>query len=476
MEPSEIKARFASLLGIPLSQITLNKKEGATPSFAFKDDLFVITYDNVNELTHEFLHACFSPRTAGNIPPLYNALEDYRMSIKAEIYDKRLAKSNSDILSDEQIEHLVRGIQPEPASETYNEKQEAQFADAWRAATAISTPVQSKIDINQLLEDTLSSENGYRESIKQAVMEARTELAANPTVQQLRESFDKLKGYLVFKDDKDNQPMPSTSSGDADLNERRQLTDQDIKQNIENKINKGTEIRLNPHEEFLLANALKKIIQNRSIGRRQNTITGKLKTKRLGRLPSEYVFVKKTTPSPQTELYILADASGSMDGSKIDTVIRFLTSVRDMQTKDLVIKARCFNNMYFKDDEIPTSYREFRDEVMCRKNPRNGYSAGSDNDDAHYLTEILNEIQQSPCQHKALLILSDGQPVPSGLFQETDLKLVAQTTLVKSGIPYMSIGIRTQSVRKFYKKYKIAYSTEQLINLLSKNTRELIKF
>lgn len=459
MDTSEIKARIASLLGLPLNDVVLRQRDDVTANFSVQNNKFVIEYRDSKTLVHEFLHACFSP-TKIPVNKTLNALEDYRLSIKSETYDKELARHNAELYNEIEIKNLLRKVDGEEA-------------DKIKGLLLTSIPIQSSIDVKKLLETntTLPKDTVGK------ILDARKELLKDPSKSNLIKQAYELDKHLHLEQDSP-APNPTVfSCGDGE--EGGSQTKQDIEQQAKRSLHKKEVERLTAREEVVLIKALNNILRNKAIGKKQNTIKGKLKTKRLGHYPSHFLFEKKDKPKPETALYILADISGSMlHSTRLPIVIKFLNSIRLNPVKNLELKIRCFNGMYFKDSKIPYYYDDFIEKLMSPIMPsgtlyNNSYSGY--NDDAHWLKETLKEINSDPTPNKALLILSDGDPAPCGLYEEKDLEAISKVMLPKSKIPYMSIGLDSDSVENYYLKSKVAVGGTELVNLLLKYSRELVR-
>ena len=164
------------------------------------------------------------------------------------------------------------------------------------------------------------------------------------------------------------------------------------------------------------------------------------------------------------------------DFAKLETVSKFINSIRDIEVKDLTIELRGFNSGYFVNEEIPRPYQKLQDYCLARVDQVTQDNYCGYNNDGLYLKKILEEMEQDTCENKALLILSDGRPAPASEYPHEDLDRVVNERLVKSNIPYISIGIMDKSVLSHYPKAKVAKSTGELANMLSIHSRELIKF
>jgi len=457
MTASEVKAHVASLLDVPLSSIILRCDKSKVPSFEFKGDYFVITYKDEKTLVHEFLHSCFTPNIKCK-NHLFNAMEDYRISIKAGLYDKKLAEANDTIFDDATYKRITENVKDpdELIKQTY------------QICSLMATP--QHVDIKPTMEKI-----GLDKVIQDQVLKAREELKGDPTIQELQCQYNDLVKFCKFKDNSQGRPITSYS-------EARESAELDPKEEAKEKLKRkihSYKPSLNRKEEFLLEKAIRKIIQNKSIGKRRYTLSGKLKTRRLGRMPSNYIFQKKTSPQPETKLYVLGDASGSMWKDKMEITLSFFNSLRRMNIENFKLELRMFNSIMFKNEEIPEDFHLFERSLMSqnyyRKTARSSSSCCSFNDDAHFLKEIVEEILNDPTPNKALLILSDGEPAPTGDYEERDLEHIARTVLDKSGIPYMSIGIKSESVKKYYSRFRICNNTSHLIDTLYQNTKMLIK-
>lgn len=454
MNPSEIKARVASLLDLPLSHVILKHAPGKTPTFENRGEYFYIEYDDEKTLTHEFLHSCFTPPIACK-NHLFNALEDYRISQKAKQYDPKLAEANNTVFTDEQYKRIPKSI----------EHEDLEIQRSIQMASIMAMPEQ--IDIQPLMDEL-----NFPRDLKQAMATSREQLSQDPSLQTLNSTFNLLDYWAKYEEEETNHP---NFSYDENISSLEKPTKESVERNLKRNTFLTTPT-LNPTEEFLLKKAIQKIIQNKSIGKRQYTITGKLKTKRLGRMPSNYLFEKKTAPKPETKLYVLGDCSGSMRGAKIEIVHAFFNSMREMEIPNFQLELRMFNSLMFKNDDIPKDADKFHKSLMelSYESPCGTGELASWNDDPHFLKEVVQEILQDPTPNKSLLILSDGRPELSHNYEEKDLKQIVQTVLIPSKIPYMSVGILSHAVEDYYPQSRVCSSTQELINTLYQNTKMLI--
>ena len=166
METSEIKARIASLLDIPLSKVVLVQRNDVTANFSFRNGNFVIEYKDNKTLAHEFLHGCFSPRMSVDSKAL-NALEDYRITVKAEQYDKPLAQCNNESYEPEEITKIMRSIKDD------------EDGNKFKALAIASIPMQNTQDIGELIDKHVNLET--KDQIKNVILNARESLKINPS-------------------------------------------------------------------------------------------------------------------------------------------------------------------------------------------------------------------------------------------------------------------------------------------------------
>lgn len=470
MKTPELKARIASLLDIPVTDVVLNKEEGAVPSFEMHKGKLVITYEDVNSLSHEFLHACFTPR--GIMTDLiYNALEDHRVSVLADAYDKPIANANKNVMSDKEYEKIIREVTHENGA----------IQDSLKVLSAIALPDQSKVDWEKVLDEELTATAYPKDSYINLVRETRANARKNPGFRQVIESHQDLKSYLTLPQEMRNGQTNHIEDMPEDITEEdveKGLDKSMVKQETMHKMESAQILRMNKTDEFVLKSGIRKIIRNRSIGKTYNTTEGKLASKRLGRYPGQYVFRKKTRPSPETKLYLLIDLSGSMlDYEKLETVSEFTNTIRDLDIKNFTVELRGFNMSYFKNGQIQRDLSELKANCIYSQGNQ-GRQNGQYNDDAHWLNEIVKEIQADPTENKCLLILSDGEFAPSREYDETTDEDMhdAVKNLEDARIPYMSIGIMDDTVEEFYPKAKVAQSISEVVSLLSKHAKELVKF
>ena len=241
--------------------------------------------------------------------------------------------------------------------------------------------------------------------------------------------------------------------------------------NFETESTQGHCESLNKREEYLLEKALRKILQNKSIGKRTNTLQGKLNSKRLGRFPSNYLFTQKHSPKPETVLYFLVDLSGSMAGPKLNVVSAFVNSLRKTNVKGLRYEIRGFNRKYFVNDQVPFEMDELTNKCMSKNEAAGG------NHDQRWLAKITEEITADPTDNKGLIILSDGQPTPEGESEWCDMELkdVVRKTIIENDIPYMSIGIMDGYVEEHYPNSTVVNDTKELVDTLFAQTKALAR-
>jgi hypothetical protein len=462
MKVSEIKARIASMLDVDLNDITLRKSEQKGGNIEMKNGKIVITYSDPDVLVHEFLHGCFTPR---DVPPtkLLNALEDRRISAKAYEFDKELAIANRNIVSKDDIMGLIKRIKP--ADESWAAQQKA---DRDRLLTAICTPKGIELDLDEVFKEKFY----YPKDMLMDCANKAAMLDDEPSLSKLASVNAFIDSVLDFNEKENEQHM---DSGFSTFEEDQPNIKKDVESNLQKSISVEDCPELSKTEEFVLRSGIRKIIQNRSIGHKYNSDKGKLESRRLGRYPGKYLFSQKTKPSPETVLYVMADFSGSMYPERLEKVRAFLNTALELNIKNFRVEVRGFNTVMFTQDQIPKDGIKFRSRCLEDAHPETEVSFCEFNDDAHFLNEIVQEVVQDPTENKALLILSDGQPAPSGVYNIRDLKHIVNTVLLRSGIPYMSIGIESKCVKDYYPKYKVANSTTELTSILNRYAKELVR-
>lgn len=463
MEKPEIKARIASMLDMPISMIRLTQDKEDNPHIEMSPGGELhITYKNSADLIHEFFHACFTSPEAGDGSHLYNALEDFRIDTLARQYDLDLANEVTDMMT-----RIIERIASQCKSKDISALK----------ATSIPTVVDMTPFTKNLDTDLVSK-----------IKEAKQMILDNQTSYGIYEAYHLLRPLIKEPPKEENEDDPSkikkiheeSAQEEADeraINSTREALHE--KEQLQHSFKKNTtRVPLSlpsKQQQHLITKAMRRIIRNKSIGKRQNTIQGRLNSKRLGRLPSNYLFTKKQSPQPDTVVYILIDLSGSMNGTKMKTTSLFINTLRTMNEKHLDFQLRGFNNLYFTNNQIGNTPREIK-KLNCEIiNPSTEEVAWNDNDDAHFLNEIMKEMEADPRVNKSLLILSDGQPAPSGIYDLRDLKEMAKK-LNKSKLKYASIGIQDKAVKDYYetKKCVIVKDIEELATACSKEIVKLI--
>jgi len=120
--------------------------------------------------------------------------------------------------------------------------------------------------------------------------------------------------------------------------------------------------RVSPEQHLMFVEVMKRIVKAKCLGRRESKTGGKLNSKRLGLYPNEYVFTKKTRPSPDTSLYVLADLSGSMvHNGKLEVLSAILEELRLLKIPGLQVNVRGFNLAYWCFSEIGHTVAEIVD-------------------------------------------------------------------------------------------------------------------
>ena len=491
MNVSQIKARIASLLDCSMQDIILNKTKDKTQKGGFitknKNGQYVITYADLATLVHEFFHACFTPDNQSS-SLLYNALEDLRIDKVARYYDPELANVVTDDIEDH-IESIA------------NETKDPYMA----GLKAVSVPLS--LDNAPLMDKVILEDKNTEERFKKAIQDARDVIDRNPNSYGMKEAYSFLESFLP---DEAKQDRKQNGEGEGDGEGNQQYKDYDndmesidnvpteqkpdsegkipgygtpleylkrkIQRNITEKLS-GTMDMPTLSQATRIKKGIRQIIQNKAIGKRENSNRGKLNTKRLGRFPSNFLFTKKDRPTPETKLFVLVDLSGSMEGSKLDTVIKFVNTLRTVKENNLKIELRGFNSMYFKNEEIGKNYAQVKEMNLYKTDVNTRDAAASYNDDAHYLKVIREELLGDKTPNKALLILSDGAFASSGVFKESnnsDMRREAKL-LDDYQIRYVSIGILDRSVKEYYKNNITVDNIEQLADIMARKIRELIK-
>lgn len=235
--------------------------------------------------------------------------------------------------------------------------------------------------------------------------------------------------------------------------------------------------------------------------------SGKLNGKQLATIPcgNTYVFSRKNdVRSLNAAVGLLCDLSGSMSGEKVKLAAQSTFTMADCLEKlNIPFEALGFwtdQPMNLKQREIDAAWEKFNKDndssitsrVVSRRAPESTiifkgfnevfglkHKAGlmsaskshigmANNNDATHLRIALERLSKQPQEKKVLFVFSDGQPAFSGTDTydnaRSKLKELAQNAKKEYGVTVVGVGIKTDSVSKFYDNAKVINKLEELPN------------
>lgn len=185
---------------------------------------------------------------------------------------------------------------------------------------------------------------------------------------------------------------------------------------------------------------------------------------------SEKIFKqKKISEILDTAVYVLVDMSGSMGGEKMVHAAQAAILLNDAIAKlGVPIEIAGFTERHT--GPIHYVFKKFDSKcegAHLKERIRKGTSDMSQNADGESILYSYNRIKQRKEKKKILIVLSDGQPAADrghGIHGFTK-KIVKE--IEKQGLVNIyGIGIMTDSVKQFYKEYKVLEDSSQLEEVL----------
>ena len=244
--------------------------------------------------------------------------------------------------------------------------------------------------------------------------------------------------------------------------------------------------RINEYVEPLIASGrnmaktLAKMINIRSErGTLRGQKSGRLDSRAFRKIPSGYedIFKVRTDPiiTKDCAIQILGDMSGSMDGEKyyalcasfallneackqVGIPYELTTFTQRAQYPDYYV-VKGFNG------RAPTSNGII--ELFNRMHPCMGSNA-----DGEALLWAWSRLSARKEKKKILIVLSDGQPWTAHVCGDAAGHLKKVCEFLEKRCTLIGIGLQSESVKYFYKNYKLCYDTEQLEKLFLELLRD----
>jgi cobaltochelatase CobT len=226
-----------------------------------------------------------------------------------------------------------------------------------------------------------------------------------------------------------------------------------------------------------------------STGRRH----GKLDRRLLHTVPTGNVNVFKRPDGGRaidTAVAMLIDGSGSMSGSRIHRASRVAICLAEaLDRAGVPFEVTGFNNCYPESKEWERMYRDAADkgelwertsalvfyvfkgfgESLIKAKPKLATIAkmtGGDNGDGDALMRASRRLLKRRESRKVMLVLSDGQPITSGMNVSSNVHAQYLRNVVdrckKDGIDMVGIGIQSDCVKKFYDKHVVLNNIDDL--------------
>lgn len=323
-------------------------------------------------------------------------------------------------------------------------------------------------------------------AIKEFEKEMNEEIEGKLTQNPEKINSEKSDNKSVEKDEQDKKDAQNKQQTDAEKREKiaRQFREQAERSLIGDK----NEYEKHRREILPIINKLEDELRDIFVARRsQNWQTGYKSGKRIDiekriqekakgiSVMESKAWQKREIPLEKDyAITILVDLSGSMNNRKIieafksSIVIAEVLNRLSVRTEILGFNDRIYEYKKFS-DPMSNELRENMSGML--KEVSSGRARY--NDDGWAIRQASLRLEEEQGQEKFLIVLSDGEPVPSRAHsgQEYDLKNIIESISKNTKQKVIGLGILTNSVKSFYKQYLPNISAEDL----SKKLAQLIK-
>lgn len=207
--------------------------------------------------------------------------------------------------------------------------------------------------------------------------------------------------------------------------------------------------------------------------------SGRINKRRLASVTTgnERVFKQKTTRDIlDTAVFVLVDGSGSMSGERYKCATAAGALLGDCMRKiNIPTKIGVFSTGYNRNSlNVPKEFNESVEPEELLRRLGNTHNIMNSNSDGEFLLHAADQLAQRKEKRKVLIVLSDGQPAANVKGDEVSFTRKVAQDLERSPIEVYSIGIQSQSVKDFYKRWRVIDRPSQLEEALFGVIKEAI--
>ena len=220
------------------------------------------------------------------------------------------------------------------------------------------------------------------------------------------------------------------------------------------------------------ARRLKAVLKDNAVHRpSRNKIYGDLSHKSLYKIATTSKIFERKQLYGKKDYYIglIVDCSGSMSGWKCDmAAFSAKTLIKEFQevTKICVTTFNRKNKLIRKFEDKKFDVKRL-EQVSWDIHRDTRSSDACDNYDVDALRFMFEQMKHIRMGHKAMIILSDGEPqFRKGDNEDTFRSTVKQ--IEKTGIPVLSIGVQDDRVSEFYTTYEVVHNVPSLYDAIIK--------
>jgi Mg-chelatase subunit ChlD len=222
-------------------------------------------------------------------------------------------------------------------------------------------------------------------------------------------------------------------------------------------------------KRYLLVKVQSKTINNQKSGRIDTSSLWKASVYR-GQPAGGRVFQKNAEHmNLDTAVALLVDQSGSMSGSRIINAAAAAVTLNEVFSK-IGVKTRITS---FTDNHLYTInylHKDYSESVNKEKLIKRMAVAATEkmsgNADGENILWEFNKIANRPEQKKLMIVLSDGQPCDSKTGNIYDFTMDVIKGVEKSKVGIIGIGIETDAVETFYKRFRVLNDSSKIESTL----------
>jgi uncharacterized protein with von Willebrand factor type A (vWA) domain len=202
-------------------------------------------------------------------------------------------------------------------------------------------------------------------------------------------------------------------------------------------------------------------------------------------MPDANIFLRRELPLEYDyAVEILIDLSGSMEGVRIQEAYKAVVTICEaLSNIGIKMSLTGFNDRLYQYKDFEQNYDDTLREKTENMNIEVGIrredgkeSKAKYNDDAWAVKKVTDRIMSRKEKKKIVFVLSDGLPVPSGKYTDTDLKKII-VDIEKQKIVHiigLGIGPGTSHVSSFYTDNIASVPLNDLADKLATKVRDVI--